>query len=273
MLPDDYENLAQSVIASSAFSNNILQCITTKNYWDVVNLYKPLMHLWYVGVLMQSYLALPLLYILFAKRAENVKQRMFGVTVAITIVSFTLYFIPSFSAAWKFYYLPFRLFEITSGGLLVFRNPKASAGFKKGIEAVSVLLLLFLLCARTEIISGSFMLVLTVFCSLLFIWSSIGPENKGISEKIVKYGAEIGKRSYSIYIWHQVIVAYLFYSFFPKQSIAALFVFLLLTTALSILSFRFIEIPLEQVIGAKKKEAAVVIGTAVIAGILLECQT
>ncbi|NLE24617.1 MAG: acyltransferase, partial [Clostridiaceae bacterium] len=32
MLPDDYENLAESAIASSFFSNNILQCITTKNY-------------------------------------------------------------------------------------------------------------------------------------------------------------------------------------------------------------------------------------------------
>ena len=45
-LPDDYENLAESAIASSAFANNVLQCITTKNYWDVVNQYKPLMHLW-----------------------------------------------------------------------------------------------------------------------------------------------------------------------------------------------------------------------------------
>ena len=42
MLPDDYENLSQSVIASNFFGNNILSAITTKNYWDVVNDYKPL---------------------------------------------------------------------------------------------------------------------------------------------------------------------------------------------------------------------------------------
>ena len=32
MLPDDYENLAESVIASNAFLNNVLGAITTKNY-------------------------------------------------------------------------------------------------------------------------------------------------------------------------------------------------------------------------------------------------
>lgn len=49
MLPDDLENLAQSVIATNLFSNNVLQAITVKNYWDLVNEYKPLMHTWSLG--------------------------------------------------------------------------------------------------------------------------------------------------------------------------------------------------------------------------------
>ena len=76
MLPDDYENLAESAIASSVFANNILQCITTKNYWDIVNLYKPLMHLWYVGLLMQAYIIFPFFYIIAAKIVENNKKAM-----------------------------------------------------------------------------------------------------------------------------------------------------------------------------------------------------
>ena len=69
MLPDDFENLAESVVASSFFGNNVLACITTKNYWDVVNLYKPLMHLWYIGLLMQAYIVLPLIFNLLLKLA------------------------------------------------------------------------------------------------------------------------------------------------------------------------------------------------------------
>jgi peptidoglycan/LPS O-acetylase OafA/YrhL len=38
MLPDDFENLVQSIVATNLFSNNILQFITTGNYWDVVNI-------------------------------------------------------------------------------------------------------------------------------------------------------------------------------------------------------------------------------------------
>jgi peptidoglycan/LPS O-acetylase OafA/YrhL len=97
MLPDDYENLAESVIASSAFVNNILQCITTKNYWDVVNLYKPLMHLWYIGVLMQAYIVLPLIYMLLSK--VNRKRGIAIGTASITIVSFILFLLPTFSSA------------------------------------------------------------------------------------------------------------------------------------------------------------------------------
>ena len=67
MLPDDLENLAQSVVATNLFSNNILQAITTRNYWDIVNEYKPLMHTWSLGVEEQFYLFWPLILI-FASR-------------------------------------------------------------------------------------------------------------------------------------------------------------------------------------------------------------
>ena len=60
-LPDDYENLSESIIASTFFSNNILSGITTKNYWDTVNDFKPLMHMWYLGILMEFYVIAPLL--------------------------------------------------------------------------------------------------------------------------------------------------------------------------------------------------------------------
>ena len=55
MLPDEYENIGESVIATNLFSNNILQSIVSDDYWDLDNNYKPLMHTWYVGILMQFY--------------------------------------------------------------------------------------------------------------------------------------------------------------------------------------------------------------------------
>ena len=67
MLPDDYENLGESVVASNLFSENILLSITTKDYWNVSNDFNPLMHLWYVGVIFEFYLLFPLIIMLIKR--------------------------------------------------------------------------------------------------------------------------------------------------------------------------------------------------------------
>jgi len=59
MLPDDLENLAQSVVSSNLSANNILMLITSSDYWAVKNEYKPLMHTWSLGIEEQYYLIYP----------------------------------------------------------------------------------------------------------------------------------------------------------------------------------------------------------------------
>ena len=264
MLPDDYENLAESAIASSVFANNILQCITTKNYWNIVNLYKPLMHLWYVGVLMQAYVILPIVYLLF-NRIFGKKGIAIG-TIILTLLSFLLYLIPTFSMAWKFYYLPFRIFEITIGGLLVLWNPQCKK--RKTVGWLCFLAMLVILCSRSELLSGSIMLLVTVFLTVLIIWASNGVELSEAENHVIQIGAWIGKRSYSIYIWHQVIVAFLFYAVFPKQTPLVLLLFLLISGVLSAASYQLVEVPLGKVIGSKRKEAVVIATTAVVTCVL-----
>ena len=113
MLPDNYENVAMSVVSTNLFSNNILAAITTKNYWDVVNNYKPLMHTWYLGIIAEFYIVFPLLFIIpskISKKAgkETVLRCIFLVVVAFFAISFVLYLIPAISNNEKFYYLPFQ---------------------------------------------------------------------------------------------------------------------------------------------------------------------
>ena len=55
MLPDNFKNLSETVLGTLSFTNNFIQYITARNYWDVSNDYKPLMHTWYVGILFQFY--------------------------------------------------------------------------------------------------------------------------------------------------------------------------------------------------------------------------
>ena len=64
MLPDDFENLNETIVASNLMSNNLLSAKTIRDYWAVRSNFQPLMHLWYVGILFEFYLVTPLfLYI------------------------------------------------------------------------------------------------------------------------------------------------------------------------------------------------------------------
>lgn len=121
MVPDDYENLAQSVVATNIFSNNILASITTRNYWETVNEFKPLMHTWYLGILFEFYLFFPLV-VMAVKRLS--KKMGFGfdkyaviTLLALSTLSVLLYLNPSVSTGDRFYLLPYRFFELSFGGL------------------------------------------------------------------------------------------------------------------------------------------------------------
>ena len=95
MLPDDFENLGESVVASSVFANNALEAITTKNYWNIANNYKPLMHMWYVGVLMQAYVC----FLIIFRVPDRFGRKVLQVIVYImTVVSFLLFLLPTFTA-------------------------------------------------------------------------------------------------------------------------------------------------------------------------------
>ena len=127
MLPDDYENLSQSVVASNLLSQNILSYITVSDYWSAVNDFKPLMHLWYVGILAEFYIIVPLLLLGVVALTDKINISRRGSVISflllIAIISFALYVGPWFSDGEKFYLLPCRLFELVSGGLIALLLP------------------------------------------------------------------------------------------------------------------------------------------------------
>lgn len=258
MLPDDYENLAESAVASSFFGNNILLCVTTGNYWDVANFFKPLMHLWYAGLLMQCYVLLPLLYLLSVKIFRDVRRGLLACTAFLFVASILLYMLPNFPDAWKFYYPPFRIFELAAGGLVALCPIRASQKTKKAGTLLTALVVVALFCHWGDWIPSPVMLLLTVAVSaacLLFA-EDLQVQSKPM-QKIQGSFAFFGKRSYSIYIWHQVIIAFLFYSFYEKRTLSSILLFAGLTILLSLLSYRFIEVPLDRIAKGEKKKTFV----------------
>lgn len=122
MMPDHYENLSQSVIAANLMSTNILSSITTRDYWNTVNDYKPLMHLWYVGIIFEFYVILPILFLFSRKIAKrfnlNVSSFIKRTLVFTTLISLGWYLMPDKMVGDKFYLITTRFFELGLGGMI-----------------------------------------------------------------------------------------------------------------------------------------------------------
>ena len=232
MLPDDYENLAQSVVATNFFSNNILQYITTGNYWDVVNDYKPLMHTWSLGVEEQYYLLFPVIFLFLTKR----KNKLFTILLVLTCISL-LSFIFTKNEAGAFYLLHNRFFEISVGGLATLKQQEIKSN--KNVANIS-LLLLFIIIFLDFGLSNQIKVVLTVAltCLLILHNTTDSLSNKILSFKPIVF---LGTISFSIYMWHQLVFATYRYLFGLEMNFIAGVLFFVIILILSVLSYYFVE--------------------------------
>lgn len=249
MLPDDFENVAQSVVATNFFGNNILQAITTKNYWDVVNDYKPLMHTWYVGLIMQFYIIIPLLLFTVNKWVKAANKRKivnFTIVCVIGIISLTMYLMGKDSAA-KFYYLPYRLYEFCAGSIMFYLFGKKPEKDSKKIWLNIVFVMAYLGVIMLLFIDAEYVSRPIKQLSIVGLTSALMAimlKTKLAQNKIFsnKYIATIGAASLSIFVWHQVILALIRYSFTNKLTDPfPLLAYICITTILSIFSYKYVE--------------------------------
>ena len=245
MLPDDLENLAESVVASNCFMNNVLACITTKNYWDVVNNYKPLMHTWYLGGVMQCYVVFPLFFMIPNKIVKNrttFTKVVYRVLFVITSISLLLYVFSAFSAAQKFYYVPFRFFEIGVGALAVFWTANSKSTFLKKYAWLFAVVILAVFILPFSFIPATVKLILAVAASTAcLLYGELPATLHTPSTQICRLLSKIGTMSYSIFIWHQVVFALYRYAVRSVFTTSDYVVVLLLTVLLSIVSHTWLE--------------------------------
>lgn len=250
MLPMDLRFLSEETLATSVFANNILQSITTQNYWAAIY-HKVLMHTWFLGVLFQFYVVFPLLMLLF-------RQRMKTVFVILTLLSVVLYLLPIDTIGNKYYLLPYRFYEIAVGGIIAVRAQRLSATVSY-LLFILVLLMIFFgaftigerampynLVGGTNTIRESFlpremMVILTVAFALLYIYTS-GRENRiSVFARHSKLFAPLGRMSLSLFLWHQPLLAFYRYFYADEISPMVLCEVVVLTLLLSLLSYHLLE--------------------------------
>lgn len=246
MQPDDLQNFGQSLISTSLMSNNILLFITS-GYWDLASEFKPLLHTWSLGVEEQYYIFFPLL-ILLIWRFTNLQ--IIYVLLAITIISFvfSLQIHTKYPEA-NFYLLPSRLWQLGAGGILAlflleskrhFVNMKST--YKEIISILGFLFILFPIFFFSQ--SENFSILnrfLVVLGTLIII--AFSDKNNFIGRLLsIKFLVFIGLMSYSLYLWHQPLYAFLRISSLSEPANSMFLIMFLLSFFISFFSWKIEKI-------------------------------
>lgn len=258
MLPDDYENLGESVVATNLFANNILSAITTGDYWNIANEYKPLMHTWYVGLLMQFCLVYPLLVYLARLDKKTPRRTLLAILSSLALLSLLVYFVGT-NETHRFYYLPARFFEFAVGGIIALvYEPAKGRVFHPLFSYLSYALLLALFAVGYDVIPVIVRLPLVVSLCAVVIMSGEVLDNQLTSNRLL---AKIGMASYSIFVWHQVLLAFYRYMNGNQFSPLTYVLYLVAVGVVSWCSYRLIEQGVSKALEFKKWKRVVYVVT------------
>lgn len=243
MLPDPLENFGQSLIATSVSANNILLWLTS-GYWDLESEYKPLLHTWSLGVEEQYYVIYPIVLILFLRR------RFWWCCVGLlvlAIMSFCSMLVSlSNDESAAFYLLHNRAWQFLLGGLSGILALKFGRSSSTILSAFGLTLILVSLCGWLgEGLPMAVTLASATVGTCLFIFFA---NEKSVVSWAFTQGPVVfvGLISYSFYLWHQPIFAYLRIGSRNEPNMWMYGAGIALAVFLSVLSWRFVEKPMRS---------------------------
>ena len=273
LLPDESKDFFQSAGAMALFSSNIL-FFTEEDYFSRASELKPLLHTWSLSVEEQFYIVIPLVMLIIHK-IFNIRV-LFIVMILILASSFSCaYVMYSKDPTFAFYMLPTRMWELLIGSMGAFyiknTNKQGNTGkvIYNVLSGVGLALVVYALLGYDKNNSSVILYILmATFGTILILLYA----NKGtVVQKILGFKGfvSVGVISYSLYLFHQPIIAYTNLVYIYEVTIFDKVLILLATAILSYLNWKYVEQYFRNRINFKRKTIFYLAGIAILTFITL----
>lgn len=282
LLPQDLKNYSKSLVSAIAsVSNLFFYKFLSFGYFSTDATVIPLLHTWSLGVEEQFYIFWPLflisiyyigilLNIFIVHKCKNwdriveIKWKKKSIikldkssiniskvlipTILITIASIYIFRFNNNFSAEKYYYFPMtRGFELLFGCLLaIYLSNNRTTNNKRLLDIISLVGIILILFPILFINVGypSNWMIVACLGATLYIYSGTNQDYIPLINRIfsLKPFIAIGLISYSLYLWHWPIIAYINYMSIDK-TIAIKIAILIVSIILATLTYFFIEKP------------------------------
>jgi peptidoglycan/LPS O-acetylase OafA/YrhL len=248
MLTTQFKDFSQSLVAATLFLSNILFWLESQYYFAASSSLKPLLHTWSLGVEEQFYFCYPLLLMPLLRFCRRQLVLMIAL-MTVCSAAYTEFFLANNLNSQ--YYLPQARVWLFGVGALIYlmlKNNDFGQHWVSGgvaLLGVSLFFLPIVLVSNNVFFERNTGVLSWTTLSILGVALMIGFANgRNIVGQILSFRLLVGLGliSYSFYLWHFPIFAFARIRLF-EVSVGMYMVLTTLALILSVLSWRWVEIP------------------------------